>query len=161
MDYKRDIIKDHLYCFIDENPNWEMKGAKKRAEDLTFDELHHQAFNQDYFIIGTWKAQQWCGDKVFEIINFIKDYEQNNFGQVTTDLSNPEKVVNMYAYILGEEVVEEYLNQDCFVDQRQKEEEEMDAAIAWRKDTGHRDKSILDEPSESTTDYCSRMGFDM
>jgi hypothetical protein len=57
--------------------------------------------------------------------------------------------------------VEEYLNQDCFVDQRQKEEEEMDAAIAWRKDTGHRDKSILDEPSESTTDYCSRMGFDM
>jgi len=67
----------------------------------------------------------------------------------------------MYAYILGEEVVEEYLNQDCFVDQRQKEEDEMDAAIAWRQDTGHRDKSILDEPSESTTDYCSRMGFDM
>ena len=161
MDYKRDIIKDHLYCFIDENPNWEMKGAKKRVEDLTFDELHHQAFNQDYFIIGTWKAQQWCGDKVFEIINFIKDYEQNNFGEVTTDLSDPEKVVNMYAYILGEEVVEEYLNQDCFVDQRQKEEDEMDAAIAWRQDTGHRDKSILDEPSESTTDYCSRMGFDM
>jgi hypothetical protein len=31
----------------------------------------------------------------------------NNFGEVNTDF-NPEKVVNMYTYIIGEEIVEEY-----------------------------------------------------
>jgi hypothetical protein len=48
------------------------------------------------------------GDKVFDIIDAIKTYEQDNFGEVTTDLSDPEKLVNMYAYIVGEEVVNEW-----------------------------------------------------
>ena len=43
------------------------------------------------------------------LINFIKDYEQDNFGEVSTDLSDPERVVNMYVYIIGEEIVWEYL----------------------------------------------------
>ena len=45
---------------------------------------------------------------VFEAIEEIKIYEQDNFGTVNTDLSDPEKVVNMYAYIKGEEIL-----QDC------------------------------------------------
>jgi hypothetical protein len=48
------------------------------------------------------------GDKAFEIIRTVKEYEENNFGEVTTDLSNPERVVNMYAYIVGEEVVHKW-----------------------------------------------------
>ena len=32
-----------------------------------------------------------------------------HFGEVNTDFSNSEKVVNMYAYIVGEEVVSEWL----------------------------------------------------
>jgi hypothetical protein len=47
----------------------------------------------------------------FDVINFIKDYEQDNFGEVYTDLSEPEKVVNMYAYIIGEEIIADYLNE--------------------------------------------------
>ena len=35
----------------------------------------------------------------------IKEYEQNNFGEVTTDLSCSESVANMLAYILGEEIL--------------------------------------------------------
>ena len=46
----------------------------------------------------------------FDVINFIKEYEQDNFGEVYTDLSDPEKIVNMYAYIIGEEIVSDYLN---------------------------------------------------
>ena len=38
----------------------------------------------------------------------IKDYEQSNFGQVTTDFSDPEKVVNMYVYIIGEDIVNDF-----------------------------------------------------
>jgi len=42
------------------------------------------------------------------VTNFIKDYEMDNFGEVTTDFSDPEKVVNMYVYIIGEDIVHEY-----------------------------------------------------
>ena len=45
----------------------------------------------------------------FDVINFIKDYEQDNFGEIYTDFSSPEKVVNMYTYIIGEEIVQDYL----------------------------------------------------
>ena len=64
----------------------------------------------DYFIIGTYEAEQWLGDRAFQVINIIKDYEQDNFGEVTTDLSSPERVVNMYAYIIGEDIVEDFKN---------------------------------------------------
>lgn len=68
-------------------------------------DLHNELFNTDYFIIGTYQAKKWLGDEVFDCIEKIKEYEQDNFGQVSTDLSDPEKVVNMYAYILGEEIL--------------------------------------------------------
>jgi hypothetical protein len=61
----------------------------------------------DYYIIGSYKATQWLGEEVFNVINIIKDYEMDNFGEVYTDFSSPEKVVNMYAYIIGEQVVNE------------------------------------------------------
>jgi hypothetical protein len=68
-------------------------------------DLHNEIFNTDYYIIGRYKAQQWLGEDVFKAINTIKDYEMDNFGQVTTDFSEPEKVVNMYVYIIGEELL--------------------------------------------------------
>ena len=37
--------------------------------------------------------------------SIIKEYEEDNFGEVTTELDNPEKVVNMYVYILGEDIM--------------------------------------------------------
>ena len=46
---------------------------------------------------------------VFEVIEHIREYEEFQFGEVNTDFSSPEKVVNMYAYIIGEEIVQEYL----------------------------------------------------
>ena len=33
--------------------------------------------------------------------------EEDNFGEVTTELDNPEKVVNMYVYIVGEDLINE------------------------------------------------------
>ena len=43
--------------------------------------------------------------KVFEVIEYIHDYETENFGEVNTTLSNPESVANMFAYIRGEELL--------------------------------------------------------
>ena len=68
-------------------------------------ELHNEIFNTDYYIVGTYEAKRWIGEYAFDIINTIKEYEQDNFGQVTTDLSDPEKVVNMYVYIVGEDIL--------------------------------------------------------
>tara|TARA_R100001198_G_scaffold95919_1_gene83548 strand:- start:1148 stop:1543 length:396 start_codon:yes stop_codon:yes gene_type:complete len=70
-------------------------------------DLHHELCNTDYFIIGTYKAKQFLGADTFEIIEMIKEYEQNNFGEVSTDFSDAEKVANMFAYIVGEEILNE------------------------------------------------------
>lgn len=105
MNYKKEEIKEYFDDYIKEN--------KKYLEESEYwkDDLHHQAFNTDYYIIGTYQAKQWLGDMAFDVINFIKEYEQDNFGEVHTDLSDPEKIVNIYAYIIGEEIVNDYLNE--------------------------------------------------
>jgi len=69
-------------------------------------DLHHYLLNEDYFIIGYYKAEQWLKkDSIFNAIETIKEYEQSNFGEVSTDLSSSESVANMLAYILGEEIL--------------------------------------------------------
>ena len=68
--------------------------------------IHHYLLNEDYFIIGYYEAEKWLKkDSIFNAIDKIKEYEQFNFGQVTTDLSSSESVANMLAYILGEEIL--------------------------------------------------------
>jgi len=95
--YKYEEIKEHFEDFIkDQDKDWIKEN---------FDDLHHHAFNNDYYIIGRYQAKKWLSDEVFEIINIIKDYENDNFGEVNTDFSDAEKVVNMYTYIIGEDVV--------------------------------------------------------
>ena len=68
-------------------------------------DLVHHLCNTDYFIIGTWKAKEWLGENVFNAIETIREYEEANYGEVNTDFSDPEKVVNMFAYILGSEIL--------------------------------------------------------
>ena len=101
MDFKKEEIKEYFNDFIKENSN--------SLNDNDFiEDLHYHAFNTDYYIIGTYKATQWLEDQVFKVINFIKEYENDHFGKVTTDFSSSEKVVNMYVYIIGENIVHEY-----------------------------------------------------
>lgn len=73
-------------------------------------DLHNEVFNTDYYIIGTNQAKKALEDyDVFEAIKKVQEYEINNFGEVYTDLSDPEKVVNMLFYIIGEEVLYEMM----------------------------------------------------
>jgi len=104
MNYKREEIQEHFNDYLSENKD------RLSVFDLDPSDVHHEAFNQDYYIIGTWRAEQFLGDQVFNIIGYIKDYEQDNFGEVYTDLTSPESVVNMYAYIIGEQIVNEWYN---------------------------------------------------
>ena len=70
-------------------------------------DLHHELFNTDYFIVGYHEAEKWLikNGGVFNAVEKIKEYEQDNFGEVYTDFSSSEKVANMLAYILGEELL--------------------------------------------------------
>ena len=72
------------------------------------EEWHFYAFNEDYYIIGYYEASQWLkrhdiGE--FEAAGICQQYEIDNFGENNTIYDNSEKVVNMLAYIYGEELI--------------------------------------------------------
>ena len=76
--------------------------------DNDINDLHHYLINEDYFIIGYYQARKWLEkESVFEAVEKIKNYEESNFGEVTTDFSDEEKTANMLAYILADEILNE------------------------------------------------------
>ena len=104
--------------------------------DNDVSDLHHYLLNEDYFIIGTYEAKQWLGSEVFDVIETIREYEQSNFGQVSTDFSDPEKVANMIAYILGEEILSESdIYQQIQFDKNILEEDDISNLIEDLKDS--------------------------
>lgn len=71
------------------------------------DDWRFHCFNEDYYIIYHSKAIQWLkihSIDTFEAIETVKDYELQHFGEFTTKI-NPESIVNMLAYIYGEELM--------------------------------------------------------
>ena len=79
----------------------------------TLEDIQMNTTNTDLWIIGTYKASQALGefseedqlytstnlDGVFGAIEYVKNYETEQFGMVNTDLTDPEKVADMVAYI--------------------------------------------------------------
>ena len=93
-------------------------------------DLHNEVFNTDYYIIGTWQAKEALNEYGFDAIETVQDYEESNFGEVYTDISNPEKLVNMLYYIIGEEVISEMCDIEAFDDNwNAYADEETNAAI--------------------------------
>ncbi len=74
-------------------------------------DIHHDLFNTDYYLIYYSECNKWLGSHAFECIGIIQDYENDNFGEVTTDLSSSESVVNMYVYIVGEHILQDVINE--------------------------------------------------
>ena len=73
-------------------------------------DLHNEVFNTDYYIIGTYEAKRALAEyDVWDAIEKVQTYEKDNFGEVYTDLSDPEKLINMLYYIIGEEVLYEMM----------------------------------------------------
>ena len=104
LTYKRAEVKKYLNDRVKELKEYDKDGYETLVKD---GDLHNEIFNTDYYIIGTYEAKQWLGDQAFDIIGIIKEYEEDNFGEVNTELDNPEKVVNMYVYIVGEDLINE------------------------------------------------------
>ena len=73
-------------------------------------DLHNAAFNSDYFIIGSYQAEQWIINhfgSVWSAIDAVQSYEEENFGQVNTIISEAESTLNMLVYIMGEELLQD------------------------------------------------------
>ena len=84
--------------------------ALKNGFDGYYCDLHNEVFNSDYYIIGTYEAQQALEEfGVFKAIEKVKEYEEDRFGAVYTDFSNPEEFANMLYYIIGEEMLDEMM----------------------------------------------------
>ena len=113
MDAKIAEIKGYILERIEEAADYDLDQLKEPHD------LGHEIYNIDYYIIGTWQAKQWLGSDVFEVIEAIKYYEQSNFGEVVTDFSSPEHIVNMFVYIIGDqnihEMVEQYIEDNDIV----------------------------------------------
>ena len=82
-------------------------------DNRTLEDIQMNTTNRDLWIIGTYKASQALGefseedqlytstnlDGVFGAIEYVKNYETEQLGTVNTDLTDPEKVASMVAYI--------------------------------------------------------------
>ena len=76
--------------------------------DCYIEDLHHYLFNQDYFIIGTYKASKFIGEDLGEILRVCIDFEKDMgiFDEsFYMTILEPEKVVNKLAYVIGYEIL--------------------------------------------------------
>lgn len=109
MKYKYDHIEDHLNYWLDNNDMTFEQAYKQYGDDI-----HNRVFNQDYFIIGYYQAEQWLIDDgrnyTFEVLGYVLEQEKEIFGEIQTIFDNAETLVNHYAYWLGYEVVQAYID---------------------------------------------------
>ncbi len=85
--------------------------ALKNGYSGYYCDLHNEVFNTGYYVVGTYEAKKALEEYgVFDAIERVQTYEKENFGEVYTDLSDPEKLINMLYYIIGEEVLWEMLD---------------------------------------------------
>ncbi len=80
----------------------------ENLEDNCFDDLHYHLFNEDFFIIGYHKAEQFIKENdlnIFELIQYCQEMEKENFGEIQNTFDNAEKLVNHYAYWRGQELL--------------------------------------------------------
>ena len=72
------------------------------------DDLHHYLFNEDYFIIGTYKASQFIGSNLSKILEILIEFEKDMgiFDEsFYMTILEPETIVNKLAYCIGYEIL--------------------------------------------------------
>lgn len=110
QEYKYQEIEDYFNYWLDNNDMTLEQAHEKYGYDI-----HDIVFNQDYFIIGYYQAEQWLIDdngnnQTFEVLGYVMEQEQANFGEIQTVFDNAETLVNHYAYWLGQTIVQAALD---------------------------------------------------
>ena len=78
--------------------------------NTNFEELHHEAFNEDYYIIGYYEASEWLRSHdvgAFKAIAYVIDQQLNHFGEssLKPDEMNSERIVILLVYFAGFDVM--------------------------------------------------------
>lgn len=94
-------LKQHLIEYITENYN---------DDDDDFEGLHHMAFNNDYYIIGYYKAKEWLKSHdidAFEAIAYVVTQEISELGScyLKPEDFNSERIVNFLVYFAGYDAI--------------------------------------------------------
>ena len=85
--------------------------VKQCDEDRTdFDDLHHEVFNEDYYIIGYYQASQWLKQHdvdAFEAIRYVIEQELAHFGESNLKHQdiNSEHIVNLLVYFAAFDIM--------------------------------------------------------
>jgi hypothetical protein len=94
-------LKQHLICTVTNCYD---------DYETDFSELHYTAFNEDYYIIGYYDANEWLKKHdvdAFDAIAYVMEQEQQHFGESNLKSSdiNSEHIVNLLVYFVGYEVM--------------------------------------------------------
>ena len=90
----RNLIKD------------EIKDMIMDYENVYGCDLAYEMYNNDYYIIGTYKAKQFLKEYFDDMSECLEQY-QEEFGEVYKDITDPEKVASLLALFVAQDVLSE------------------------------------------------------
>ena len=105
----RNLIKD------------EIKDMIMDYEDVYGCDLAHEMYNNDYYIIGTYKARQFLKEYFDDMIECLEQHEEE-IGEAYPDITNSEKLATLLALSVAEDVLCESKTLDEYWDCRLTEE---------------------------------------
>ena len=83
----------------------------KGIKDYTFDDVFNDLFNSDYYIIGYKEAADALEEYgIFNALEEVQRWDEENFGHWDTDYADSEKVANMLEYIHASEYMNDMLD---------------------------------------------------
>ena len=133
MDYRKEDIKRYfrdwvaafgnhhldIINFLNEKKDLSIRKAKDKIWIDTFEIVHQEAFPINKKIIESPEAAKaFLGSKKDKIKEFVKKFEKERYGDLEdnsiwkikeTNIVDDVELVNMYFFILGEEIVAEWM----------------------------------------------------
>lgn len=84
----------------------DLKETLRNNTGFFLDDLHDITFNSDYYIIGTFQAEEALNQfGVFDAIEKLKEFQLEYFNNAEIE-TDPERMANILYYIIGEEAMQ-------------------------------------------------------
>ena len=108
----RNLIKD------------EIKDMIMDYKDVYGCDLAYEMYNNDYYIIGTYKAKEFLKEYFDDMTECLEQY-QEEFGETYPDITNPEKVATLLTLFVAQDVLCESKTLDKCWNERLLEESDL------------------------------------
>ena len=108
----RNLIKD------------EIKDMIMDYKDVYGCDLAYEMYNNDYYIIGTYKAKEFLKEYFDDMTECLEQHEEE-FGEQYPNITNPEKVATLLALFVAQDVLCESKTLDKCWNERLLEESDL------------------------------------